>query len=110
MSDSSGAKRFFESLAPDFETSKPLRWGFLLSGIPEDRVGPLMDELGGLGFTEVEPMVDEEHEGRFRLGFAEVGVHTAGSFARRVEVVERLAEREGLELSDYSAARPDIDA
>jgi hypothetical protein len=107
MSKPSGVVGFFESLAPDFDTSKPLRWGFLLAGVPEDRVEPIMDDVAGLGFTEVEPIFDEEREGRFILGFAEVCVHTAESFAQRVEVVERFAEREGLELSDYSAARPD---
>jgi hypothetical protein len=29
-----------------------------------------MDKVGGLGFTEVEPMADAEREGRYTLWFA----------------------------------------
>jgi hypothetical protein len=101
------AEKFFESLAGDFDTAAPLRWSFLLDGLSEDQVGPLMDEVGGLGFTEVEPLADEEQESRYTLWFAEVRVHTARSFAERVEVVEQFAAREGLALSDFSAGRPE---
>jgi hypothetical protein len=107
MAEASEAERFFASLARDFDTAAPLRWSFMLGGLSEDRVGPFMDEVGGLGFTEVEPLSDEEREGRYLLWFAEVRVHSAASFAERVAVVEQLAGREGLVVSDFSAGHPD---
>ena len=110
MADLSEAVRFFESLAPSFDTSGPLLWGFLLGRVPEDRVGPLMDEIRGLGFNEPEPMLEEADQGRYILGFQEVCTHTAESFARRVEVVELLANRERLEVYDYSAGCPELNA
>lgn len=66
-----------------------------------------MEEVGALGFAEVEPMADEEQEGRYILWFAEVHVHSAHSFAVRVATVEQLAIREGLVMSDFSAGRPE---
>jgi hypothetical protein len=105
MAEAGEAERFFKSLAGDFDTAAPLRWSFLLDGLSEDQVGPLMEEVGGLGFTEVEPLADEEQEGRYTLWFAEVRVHSAGSFAERVVAVEHLAAREGLVMSDFSAGR-----
>jgi hypothetical protein len=107
MAEASEAERFFESLASDFDTGARLRWSFLLDGLSEDQVGPLMEEVGGLGFTEAEPLADEEREGRFTLWFAEVRAHSARSFAARVAAVEQLAAREGLVMSDFSAGRPD---
>jgi len=107
MAKAGEAERFFDSLASDFDTTAPLRWSFLLDGLSEDQVGPLMDEVGGLGFTEVEPMADEEQERRYTLWFAEVRVHSAQSFAERVAAVEQLAVREGLLMSDFSAGRSD---
>ena len=107
MAEAREAERFFESLAGDFDTAAPLRWSFLLDGLSEDQVGPLMGEVGGLGFTAVEPLANEEREGRYALWFAEVRVHTARSFAERVEIVEQFAAREGLVMSDFSAGRPD---
>jgi hypothetical protein len=107
MADRGEAERFFEALSADFNTAAPLRWSFLLDGASEDQVGPLMDEVGGLGFTEVEPMADEEREGRYTLWFAEVRVHTARSFAGRVAAVERIAARERLVVADFSAGRPE---
>lgn len=105
MAEIGEAERFFESLADSFDTTNPLRWNFLLSGLSVDQVGPLMDEVEGLGFTEVEPLADEEQAERFLLWFAEVRVHSAVSFAERVAVVEHLAGREGLVVSDFSAGR-----
>jgi hypothetical protein len=105
MAGADDAAEFFRSLAADFDTAGPLRWSFLLDGAAEDQVGPLMDEAGRLGFAEVEPMADEEREGRYTLWLSEVRVHTAESFARRVAAVEQLAAREGLVVSDYSAGR-----
>jgi hypothetical protein len=32
--------------------------------LSEDQVGPLMEEVGSLGSTDVEPMADEEQEGQ----------------------------------------------
>jgi hypothetical protein len=107
MTEFGEAERFFASLASDFDTAAPLRWSFLLSGLSEDQVGPLMDEVGRLGFTEVEPLADEECEGRYLLWFAEVGVHSSASYAERVSLVEQLANRKGLVVSDFSAGRPD---
>jgi hypothetical protein len=106
MAEASEAERFFKSLGRDFDTSTPLRWGFLLTGANEDQVGSLMEEVARLGFTDVEPLFDEEREGRFILGFCEVQVHTARSFAERVALVERFAAREGLEVADFSAGHP----
>jgi hypothetical protein len=107
MEEASEAERFFESLASNFDTAAPLRWSFLLDGLSEDQVGPLMEEVGGLGFTEVEPLADEEQEGRYTLWFAEVRIHSARSFAERVAMVEQLAAHEGLVMSDFSAGRPE---
>lgn len=107
MAEASEAERFFESLAGDFDTAAPLRWSFLFDGLSEDQVGPLMEEVSGLSFTEVEPMADEEREGQYTLWFAEVRVHSARSFAERVAAVEQLAAREGLVMSDFSAGRPE---
>jgi|SRR5579883_126368 len=73
MAAASEAEWFFESLARDFGTAFPLRWSFLLGGLPEDRVGPFMEEVKGAGFTEVEPLFDEEREGRYILWFADPG-------------------------------------
>jgi hypothetical protein len=103
VKEPSEAVQFFESLAGDFDTAAALRWSFLLDGATEDQVEALMAEVGGMGFSEVEPMADEEREGRYTLWFAEVCVHTADSFARRVATIEELAAREGLVMSDYSA-------
>lgn len=102
------AERFFESLAGDFDTAAALRWSYLLDGLSEDQVGPLMGEVRGLGFTEVEPLADEERVGRYTLWFAEVRVHTARSFAERVEVVKKFAAHERLVMSDFSAGRPEV--
>lgn len=107
MADRSEVNQFFESLAPHFDTTSPLRWGFLLDGASEERVDPLMAELSALGFVEIEAMFDDENPGKCILGFGEVCVHSAESFARRVESVEGLAAREGLQLSDYSAGLAD---
>ena len=103
--ESNEAVRFYHSLGPDFDTAAPLRWSFLLEGVAEDQVGQLMEMLGGMGFTEAEPMAAEEQEGQYILWFAEVCLHTAESFARRVAAVEQLAVREGLVVSDFSAGR-----
>jgi hypothetical protein len=100
------AVRFFESLSSDIDRSAALRWGFLLSGATEVQVGPLMETVERLGFTDIEPLFDEEHEGRFILYFSEVCVHTARSFAERVALVEQVAAREGLVVADYSAGYP----
>jgi hypothetical protein len=99
------AARFYRSLTPDYDTMRALRWSFLLEGATQDQVGPLMGRVRGMGFTEVEPMADEERDGRYILWFAEVRVHTAESFAERVAAVEHLAAQEGLVVSDYSAGR-----
>jgi hypothetical protein len=107
MSDAGEAERFFASLDRDFDTSAPLRWSFLLDGLSEDRVGPLMEVVGELGFAEVEPLIDEEREGHYTLWFAEVRVHTAASFAERVAAVEQLAAQEGLVMSDFSTSHPE---
>ena len=103
MADVGEAERFFASVARDFDITAPLRWSFLLDGLSEEQVEPLMGQVSGLGFTEVEPLADEEQAGRYTLWFAEVRVHTAASFAARVAAVERLAAREGLVMSDFSA-------
>jgi hypothetical protein len=95
--------RFYESLAADFDTTRVLRWSFMLAGAAEDQVGSLMKSVSGMGFTEVEPMADEVLEGRYSLWLSEERVHTADSFAQRVAVVEQFAAREGLMVSDYSA-------
>src|SRR5262245_44974390 len=107
MAEAGEAERFFESLAADFDTAAPLRWSFLLDGLSEDQVGPLMVAVGGLGFTEVEPLADEEREDRYTLWFAEVRVHSGRSFAEQVAAVEQLAARKGLVMSDFSAGRPE---
>jgi hypothetical protein len=107
MAEAGEAERFFDSLAGGFDTATALRWSFLLDGLSEDQVGTLMEEVGVLGFTEVEPLADEEQEGRYILWFAEVRVHSARSFAERVAAVEQLAAREGLVMSDFAAGRPD---
>ena len=106
MAKAGEAEQFFASLTADFDTAGPLRWGFLLDGASEDRVGPLMEAAGRLGFTEVEPLPDEEREGRFTLSLAEVRAHTARSFAARLAAVEKLAAREGLVVADYTAGQP----
>jgi hypothetical protein len=106
MTEPNEAVRFFESLAADFDTSSPLRWSFILGGLSEDQVEPLIAEVGRLEFTEVEGLFDEDHSGRCSLWFAEVCTHSKESFSERVQAVEKLAEREGLELSDYSAGTP----
>jgi hypothetical protein len=62
MAEAGEVERFFESLADSFDTTAPLRWSFLLDGLAGERVGPLMAEVGRLGFTEVEPLADEEQE------------------------------------------------
>jgi hypothetical protein len=103
MSEANEARQFFESLHNDFDPSAPLGWNFMLDGATEDQVEPLMDTLAGMGFTNVEPMEDDEQEGRYTLWVQEVCVHTAESFANRVAAVEQLASREGLVVSDYSA-------
>jgi hypothetical protein len=103
MTEASEAKRFFESLAGDFDTAAALQWSFLLDGLSEDQVQTIMEEVGRLGFTEVEPLADEEREGHYTLWFAEVRVHSAQSLAERVAAVEQFASREGLVMSDFSA-------
>lgn len=108
MAEAGEAGGFFASLDPDFDTTTPLRWSFLLDGLSEGQVGPLMEEIGGLGFAEVEPLYGDEGEGRYTLWFAEVRVHSAESFAERVTTVRRLAVREGLVMSDFSTGRPDL--
>lgn len=105
MADDNEAVRFYESLGADFDTAEPLRWSFLLSGAVEGQIAPLMKELVGLGFNEVEPMLDEDREGRYILWFAMVGVHNADSFAGLVSQVEELAAREALAVFDFSAGR-----
>jgi hypothetical protein len=110
MTEPGEAERFFESLAPGFDTGARLQWSFLLDGLSEDQVGPLLEELGELGFTEIEPLADEEQEDRYTLCFSEVRVHSARSFAERVAVVEQLAAREGLVMSDFSAGQSDLGA
>ncbi len=107
MAEGGEAERFFQSLADEFNTAAPLRWSFMLDRLSEDQVGPLMQEVGRLGFTEIEPLADEEREGQYTLYFAEVRVHSARSFARRVKAVVRLANREGLVMSDFSAGCPE---
>ena len=99
------AVRFFQSLGTYFDTTGALRWSFLLESAVEEQVGSLMESLVEMGFPEVEPMFDEDQEGRYILWFAEVRVHTPDSFAQRVAEVERFAGREGLVLSDYAAGR-----
>jgi hypothetical protein len=106
MTEPNEAGRFFEALAADLDTSSPLRWSFVLGGLSEDQVEPLKAEVGRLGFTEVEGLFDEDHSGRYNIWFAEVCTHSKESFAERVEAVDDLAEREGLKLSDDSAATP----
>jgi hypothetical protein len=103
MAEASEAQTFFMSLTAPCDTSAPLRWSFLLCGAAVDQIPPLMEAIAKLGFTEIEPMADEEQEGRCSLWFAEVCIHTADSFGRRVAIVEQLAAREGLVVSDYSA-------
>jgi hypothetical protein len=107
VAEAGEAERFFQSLSGDFDTATSLRWSFLLGRFSEDQVEPLMEEVGGLGFTEVEPIADEEQEGQYTLWFAEVRVHSGRSFADRVAEVEKLAAREGLVVSDFSAGRPE---
>jgi hypothetical protein len=108
MIEPNEAVRFFDSLSADFDTTSPLRWSFMLGGLSEDQVDPLVAEVGRLGFTEVEGFFDEDHAGQYKLWFAEICPHTKESFAERVEAIKHLAEREGLELADYSAGIPDI--
>lgn len=60
-----------------------------------------------LKFIEIEPLFDEERDGKYILGFGEIRVHTAQSFAGRVAEVEQLAAREQLVLLDYSAGPPE---
>lgn len=103
MAETGEPERFFQSLAAEFDTATLLRWSFLLDGATEDQVGPLMGEVRRLRFAEVEPLADEEHAGRYKLWFSEICVHTAATFAARVAVIEQLAERERLVVSDYSA-------
>jgi hypothetical protein len=110
VAEADDAREFFASLDADFDTTAPLGWCFMLKGAAEDRVGPLMDTLTGMGFSGVEPMDDGDTEGRYILWFQEVRVHTADSFAARVAAVEELATREQLELWDYSAGWPEEDA
>ena len=107
MPEAGEADRFFESLSSDFDTSAPIRWAFVLSGATEDQVDRLMDAVQKMGFTEAEPLFDEEQEGHFIVEFAEIRVHTARSFAERVASVEQLAAREGLVMADFSAGRPE---
>jgi hypothetical protein len=104
-SERNEAMQFYQSLATDFDTTEPLRWSFLLGGAAEDRVGSLMESLAGMGFPEIEPMLDEEQQGLYIVWFAEVCVHSADSFAQRVAAVERFAAHEGLVVYDYSADR-----
>lgn len=103
MAEPNEAVRFYESLAADFDIAHTLCWSFMLAGAAEDRIGPLMDTVRGMGFTEVEPMADEVRDGQYILWFAELCVHTTDSFAQRVAAVEQLAASEGLAVSDYSA-------
>jgi hypothetical protein len=103
MDEAGQAVRFFESLAAAFDTTTALRWSFLMRGATEDQVAQLLATVGAMGFSEIEPMADEEQEGCFTLWFAEVCVHTADSFARRVVEVKRFAAAGGLVVSDYSA-------
>jgi hypothetical protein len=110
MAEADEAREFFASLDPDFDTTAELGWNFMLKGAAEDRVGPLMGTLTEMGFTRVEPMEDEDTEGRYILWFQEVRVHTADSFASRVATVEQLAARERLVFWDYSAGWADEDA
>lgn len=110
MAEADEARKFFASLDGDFDTASPLGWNFMLKGATEDQVGPLMDTLTGVGFHRVEPMADEDEEGRYILWFQEVRVHSAESFAARVAAVEELAAQEGLEVWDYSAGWADEDA
>jgi hypothetical protein len=105
MMEADEPDRFFKSLADAFDTTAPLRWSFLLDGATEDQVGQLMRKVGEMGFAEVEPLADEWEEGRYNLWFAEVRVHTAGSFAARVREVEQFASLEGLVVSDFSAGQ-----
>jgi hypothetical protein len=107
MAEAGEAERFFESLKADFDTASALRWMFLLSGATEDQVEPLMEEISRLGFADIEPLIDDEQEARFILGFSEVRVHTAQSFAERAAVVKQLADREGLTVDDVSAGLPE---
>ena len=107
MAEAGEAERFHASLAADFDTAGPLRWGFLLDGASEGQVGPLIDAAGRLGFTEVEPLPDEEREGQFTLSLSEVRAHTARSFAARLAAVQELAVREGLVVADYTAGLPE---
>jgi hypothetical protein len=110
MAETDDPREFFASLDADFDTTAPLGWNFMLKGAAEDRVGPLMDTLAAMGFPRVEPMADEDGEGRYILWFQEVRVHTADSFAARVAAVDELAARERLEFWDYSAGWADEDA
>jgi hypothetical protein len=103
MAEPNEAVRFFKSLRHDLDTTAPLRWSFLLEGGTEDQIGPLMEVVGAMGFPEIEPMADEEHDGLYSLWFAEVCVHTPESFSQRVAAVEQLTAQEGLVVSDYSA-------
>ena len=97
--------RFYESLRPDFKLTVVLRWSYMLENVTEVQVGPLMRSLEELGFPEIEPLLDEQSEGRFLLWFAETCTHTAESFAQRVAALEAFAASNDLVLSDYSAER-----
>ena len=107
MAEADDARAFFAALVKDFDTAGLLGWGFMLKGAAEDRVGPLMGVLAGMGFHHVEPISDEDEEGLYILCFEETCVHTADSFAARVATVEELAAREQLEFWDYSAGWAD---
>lgn len=94
---------FYDSLRDDFDTTAPLCWSFTLEGAAEDQVDSIISMLTVLGFTEFEPMTDEDHEGGYVIGCSQIATHSVSSFAALVESVEQLVEQEGLALLDYTA-------
>lgn len=107
MATDDEARQFFESLMGNFDTSCPLRWSFVLGRVSEGKLGPLMQDVMAMGFAEVDPDPDDELDDVYDLYFAEVCVHDADTFARRVVEVQELATRKRLTLVDFSAGDPD---
>jgi hypothetical protein len=103
------ASEFFLGLAHDFNTGSDLYWSFMFEGATLENAETLASMLREQGFSEVEIFATEEIDpddidnAHLGLFVRERKTHTVETFVHRVVACQGFADKNGLEMVDFTA-------
>lgn len=100
--DHLAAAGLFEVVSEGLDVTGPVRWNYVLSNIPQNRLDEVQVAAVEMGFDAGMPRVDQKNDDRFLVTLSENRLHTAESYAQRLMALQNYAGIHKFMLADCS--------